>query len=227
MTCPNSQRSPQTITQASSWTGCYLQRCGSSGISPDGELTLCQDPPAACNAAAEWQCWRRISRSGLQSHLACRYNRMLRKLNRKQRLRLTAEAYPAPVTFFTQSGLDAALAAGDPKLDQSAAADVQSLPTSPERPAQPGAATTSSQPGTGADGAMHLEMQVSASSFTGLVCHAAVTPDPALRQDSSLLPKILVPDSFGPLLLASQTVGAQRACCTASQGLSCSKLPSL
>ena len=122
--------------------------------------------------------------SGLQSHPARRYNRVLRKLNRKQRLRLTAEAYPAPLTFFTQAGLDAALAAGDPKLDQPAAADGQSLPASPERPVQPGAATSRSQPGTGEEGAMHLEMQVSASSFKSMVCHAAFTSTPAFWQKS-------------------------------------------
>ena len=109
---------------------------------------------------------------------------MLRKLNRKQRLRLTAEAYPAPVTFFTQSGLDAALAAGDPKLDQSGPAVGQSLPASPERPVQLGATITSSQPGTGADRPMHLEMQVSASNFVGTICHAAVTCNPAFWQYS-------------------------------------------
>ena len=109
---------------------------------------------------------------------------MLRKLNRKQRLRLTAEAYPAPVTFFTQPGLDAALAAGDPKLDQLGPAYGQSLPASPERPVQPGAQTTNSQPGTGAGRPMHLEMQVSASNVAGTICHTAVTPNPAFGQDT-------------------------------------------
>ena len=109
---------------------------------------------------------------------------MLRKLNRKQRLRLTLEPYPAPVTFFTRSGLDAALAAGDPKLDQSAAAGGQSLPASAERAVQPGAATTGSQPKTGPDAGMHLEMQASASSFVGIISHAAFARNPTLQQEA-------------------------------------------
>lgn len=196
--------------------GCCLQRCGSSGSCPDGEPTPCHSPPAASLPQLSGNAGQRISMSGLQSHPACRYNRVLRKLNRRQRLRLTAEAYPAPATFFTQSGLEAPLAAADPKLDQSAAADGQSLPATPERPVQPGATTTSGQPGPGADGAMHLEMQVSASSFTGKVCHAALPYNSAFRQKSHPAAEIPCLSALG-CLLARLIAVARRVCCTAAQ----------